>query len=105
MDVFSGRLHPVASAAISLGLDCFEPPDLDGNTAHDTLDDEAFEALLRLCWSGIVVLIMLAPPCKEYSRLKLRPHGPKALRTPQHMNGAFRRWIAKLFIWEQPPMS
>ena len=78
----------MTSAAISLGLDCFEPFDLDGNTAHDILDNEVFEALLRLCWSGIVVLIMLAPPCKEYSRLKLRPGGPKALRTPQHMNGA-----------------
>ena len=30
---------------------------------------------------------MLAPPCKEYSRLKLRPGGPKALRTPQYMDG------------------
>ena len=45
------------------------------------------EALLKLCWSGAVALIMLAPPCKEYSRLKLRPGGPKALRTPQHTHG------------------
>ena len=73
----------MASAAISLGLDCFEPFDLDGDTARDILDDVVFEALLRLCWSGIVALIMLAPPCKEYSRLKLRPSGPKALRTPR----------------------
>ena len=131
LDVFSGRLRLVTSAAISLGLDCFEPFDLDGNTAHDILDDEAFEALLRLCWSGIVVLIMLAPPCKEYSRLKLRPGGPKALRTPQHMNGVpglspsqrqklldsktihergralFRAVVSKggVGIWEQPPSA
>ena len=60
LDVFAGRLHPVTSAPTSLGLDCFEPFDLDGNTTHDILDNEVFEALLRLCWSGIVVLIMLA---------------------------------------------
>ena len=84
---FAGRLRPVTLAAISLGLDCFEPFDLDGDTAHDILDNVVFKALLRLCWSGIVTLIMLAPPCKEYSRLGLRPGGPKALRTPQCMDG------------------
>ena len=57
----------MTSAAISLGLDCFEPFDLDGDAAHNILDDSVFKALLRLCWSGIVALIMLAPPCKEYS--------------------------------------
>ena len=31
--------------------------------------------------------IWSAPPCKEFSRLKLRRPGPKALRTPQHMDG------------------
>ena len=67
LDVFAGRLHPVTSAAIGLGLDCFEPFDLDGDAAHNILDDSVFEALLRLCWSGIVALIKLAPPCKEYS--------------------------------------
>ena len=28
-----------------------------------------------------------APPCREYSRLKLLPGGPKALRTPAFLNG------------------
>ena len=129
--LFSGRLHPVTLAATSLGLDCFEPFDLDGDTAHDILDDVVFEALLRLCWSGIVALIVLAPPCKEYSRLKLRPGGPKALRTPQYMDGVpglslsqrkklldsktihdrgralFRAVVSKggVGIWEQPPSA
>ena len=87
LDVFAGRLHPVTTAAVRRGFDCFEPFDLDHNQAHDILDNAVFEALLKLCWSGIIALIMLAPPCKEYFRLKLRPGGPKALRTPQHMNG------------------
>ena len=60
------RLHPVTTAAVHLGFDCFEPFDLDHNQAHDIIDDAVFEALLKLCWSGIIALIMLAPPCKEY---------------------------------------
>ena len=76
-------------------------------------------------------MIMLAPPCKEYSRLKLRPGGPKALRTPQYMDGVpglspsqrkklldsktihdrgralFRAVVSKggVGIWEQPPSA
>ena len=87
LDVFSGRLHPVTLAAISLGLDCLEPFDLDGNTAHDILDNEVFEALLRLCWSGIVVLIMLSPPCKEYSRRR---------KSGAQNPGACQEWLARL---------
>ena len=33
------------------------------------------------------MLVRGAPPCKEYSRLKLRPGGPKALRMPEYMDG------------------
>ena len=75
LDVFAGRLHPVTTAAVHLGFDCFEPFDLDHNQANDILNNAVFEALLKLCWSGLIALIMLAPP---YSRLKLRPCGPKA---------------------------
>ena len=46
---------------------------------ENILDNEVFEGLLRLCWSGIVALIMLAPPCKEY--FKLRRAGPKPCST------------------------
>ena len=61
--------------------------DLDANPQHNILDDAWFELLLRICWSGSVSLLTLAPPCKEYSRLKLGPGGPKALRTPSCMLG------------------
>ena len=43
--------------------------------------------LLRLSHSGLVGLAWSAPPCKEFSRLKLRRPGPKALRTPEYMDG------------------
>ena len=78
-----------AGCTRSLQQPCsFEPFDLDHNQAHDILDDAVDKALLKLCWSGIIALIMLAPPCKEYSRLKLRPGGPKALRTAAHEHRA-----------------
>ena len=67
----------MTSAAISLGLDCFEPFDLDGDTAHDILDNVAFEALLRLCWSGIVALIMLAPLARNIPDSNYALAGPK----------------------------
>ena len=99
--------------------------DLDANPQHNILDDAWFELLLRICWSGSVSLLTLAPPCKEYSRLKLRPGGPKALRTPSCMLGAelsrvrdsreIHRRGRELFkavasqsgvaIFEQPPSS
>ena len=28
-----------------------------------------------------------SPACGDYIRLKLRPNGPKVLRTPEHLNG------------------
>ncbi|CAE7198904.1 unnamed protein product [Symbiodinium sp. CCMP2592] len=54
----------------------------------DLLNDGTYDHLLRLCFAGIVRLAHGSPPCKEYSRLKLRPGGPPAIRSPDHMNGA-----------------
>ena len=87
LDVFSGIHALISQAAMEMGLDRFEPFDIMINPEHDILNDEVFHSLLKICWSGIVGLITLAPPCKEYSRLKLRPGGPPALRTPEHMQG------------------
>ncbi|CAE7243908.1 unnamed protein product [Symbiodinium sp. CCMP2592] len=53
----------------------------------DLLHDDTYDHLLRLCFSGIVRLAHGSPPCKEYSRLKLRPGGPAAIRSPEHLNG------------------
>ena len=57
------------------------------NTADDLLDDVRYERLLRVCASGIVAYAGASPSCCEYSRLKLRPGGPPALRSPEHLNG------------------
>ena len=82
LDVFSGTNAPLTAAMLEAEGDCFVPFDLDHNAQHNILDDGMFHLLLRICWSGIVGAIWAAPPCKEFSRLKLRRPGPKALRTP-----------------------
>ena len=46
-----------------------------------------FERLLRICASGIVGYNANSPACKESSRLKLKPNGPPALRTPEFLDG------------------
>ena len=87
LDLFAGIHSPLTQAAAALNLDRFTPFDIELDSRCDILDDDGFHAILRLCWSGLIGLACFAPPCKEFSRLKLRPGGPKALRTPQHMDG------------------
>ena len=45
------------------------------------------ETLLRICASGVVGYTAGSPSCNEYTRLKLNPGGPPALRSPQHLHG------------------
>ena len=85
----------------------------DRNQPHDILDDKQFALLLQLWWSGRIALACFAPPCKLYSRLRLRPGGPKALRTPEFMTECQalslgrcnRSPIAKLFTPEDGNFS
>ena len=72
---------------LSKGVDCFGPFDFALRETHDILDDRVLHLLLRLAHSGLVGMAWSAPPCKEFSRLKLRQPGPKALRTPEYMDG------------------
>ena len=53
----------------------------------DLLDDTRYELLLRLACSRQVAYSAGSPSCNEYSRLKLRPGGPVALRTPDQLDG------------------
>ena len=84
LDLFAGVHSPLTNAMLSKGLDCFGPFDFALHETHDVLDDRVMHLLLRLAHSG---LVWSAPPCKEFSRLKLRRPGPKALRTPEYMDG------------------
>ena len=85
--LFRGAWEP------EVNLDRIAPFDIELDSEHDILDDDSFHMLRRLAWSGLVGLICLAPPCKEFSRLKLRPGGPRALRTPEHMGGISAREV------------
>ena len=55
MGVFAGIHAPISAAADKQGLSRFEAFDLDANSEHDILDDECFELLMRILWSGSAV--------------------------------------------------
>ncbi|CAE7409115.1 unnamed protein product [Symbiodinium sp. CCMP2592] len=86
LDICCGAARPLTTAMSSCGVTCL-PIDLLGEEQLDLLNDDTYDHLLRLCFSGIVRLAHGSPPCKEYSRLKLRPGVPPAIRSPDHLNG------------------
>ena len=86
LDICAGAGSPLSSAFLRKGVPCLSI-DILLDTNMDLLQDDFFEHLLRICTSRQVALAHAAPPCREYSRLKLRPRGPKALRTPAFLNG------------------
>ena len=86
LDLCSGAGHPLTSAMLQRNCICF-PVDKLICDDMDILDNSFFEPLLRVCSSGCVGYAGAAPNCGEYSRLKLKPHGPPALRTPEFMQG------------------
>ena len=53
----------------------------------DLLNDQSYEQLLRICSSGQVSYGAASPSCAHSSRLKLHRPGPKALRTPEELQG------------------
>ena len=86
VDICSGVSKPLSTAIEPLGLPAL-PIDIFLDSRMDILNDQFFEQLLRLCGSGIVGYTGASPACTEYSLLKLRPGGPKALRTPEQLQG------------------
>ena len=87
LDIFAGKNAPLSQAAARASKARFQPFDIMIDAEHDILNDNIYESLLQLCWSGCIGLATSAPPCKEYSRLKMKPGGPPPLRTPEHMDG------------------
>ena len=76
VDLFAGKHAPISAAASQMGIPHWAPIDIAIDEAHDILSDAFFTRLLRL-----------APPCRDYSVLKLAPGGPPPCRTPEHLNG------------------
>ena len=87
LDICSGTTRPLSVAALALGCDVLSF-DILLDESMDLLRDDSCEQLLRLCSSGQVDYGSASPACCHYSRLKLRPGpGPKALRTPEALQG------------------
>ena len=86
LDICSGSTRPLSSAILALGadvlsFDCLLDPQMN------LLSDESYEQLLRISSSGRIGYGCASPSCSRYSRLKLKPGGPPALRTPTHLSG------------------
>ena len=86
LDICCGIQSPLSCAIMEFHGDTLRF-DILLHTADDLLDDTSFERLLRVCASGIIAYAGASPSCCEYSRLKLKPGGPPALRTPDHIEG------------------
>ena len=86
LDICAGASRPLSSAVLNLQGDICSC-DILLHSSDDLLSDTAYERLLRLASSGIIAYGCGSPACRDYSRLKHRPNGPKALRTPDHLNG------------------
>ena len=81
-----GHNSPLPSALRAIGGDVVKF-DILLRTQDGLLDATAFSRLLKLAASGLVAYYACSPACCQYSRLKLRPGGPPALRTPDHLDG------------------
>lgn len=86
LDICCGLTRPLSQALLAKGCDVLSI-DLLLDRSHDLLDASIFELVLKLTASGKVSYCAASPPCRDYSRLKLRPGGPPALRTPTHLGG------------------
>ena len=86
LDICCGANAPLSECLLQSGIQCV-CVDALGSEPLDLLDDKTYDSLLRLAFSGIVRMAHAAPPCKEYSRLKLRPGSPHAVRSPEFLNG------------------
>ena len=85
-ELFSGPHAPLTSQILHFGISCLQPMDILCDPQMDILDNTCYEQLLRLASSRVIGSLSAAPPCKEYTLLKLIPGGPPPCRTPQNMD-------------------
>ena len=86
LDICSGATRPLSSAILAQHGDVLSF-DILLDQRMDLLNDGSYEQLLRICSSGQVAYGAASPSCAHYSRLKLHRPGPKALRTPEFLDG------------------
>ncbi|CAE7508033.1 LRRC45 [Symbiodinium sp. CCMP2592] len=87
LDLFSGCSAPLSKAISNLGLDRIAPIDVLHGEEVDLLLPQHQSSMRKLCSSGLVRVAVAAPPCSSFSRARLKPGGPPAVRTPAHPHG------------------
>ena len=85
LELFSGPNHPLSSHIRSLGVDVLKPFDILLDPSLDILDDQCYYMIVRVVASRQIGSVVAAPPCTEYSLLKLKQPGPLPCRLPDHL--------------------
>lgn len=86
LEIFSGRKHKFSSYIRSLGIKTLQPLDILLSEKLDILNNDVYQSILRLVASKQVGTLVAAPPCTEYSVLKLQQPGPLPCRSPDSMD-------------------
>ena len=86
LELFSGPNHPLSSHIRSLGVEVLKPFDILLDPSLDILDDQCYYTILRVVASRQVGSVVAAPPCTEYSLLKLKQPGPLPCRLPGRLD-------------------
>ena len=82
-EIFSGPNSPLTAEILNLQIPCIEPFDVLINPDFDILNNSCYESMLRIVASRQIGSLHGAPPCVEYSVLKLKQPGPPPCRSPQ----------------------
>ena len=85
-EIFSGPNSPLTAAVVDYGIPCIKPFDIQLHKDFDILNNACYEMMLRVVAARLVGTLHGAPPCTEYSLLKLKGPGPKPCRSPQCMH-------------------
>ena len=86
LGVCCGASFPLSQALAAQHVSCIRV-DMLGEDPLDLSCDDTYDKLLRIAFSGCIKYAHASPPCRDYSRLKLRPGGPPAIRSPEHLDG------------------
>ena len=86
LELFSGERHHLSSHVLTIGCRTLQPLDILIDNTMDILNDECYLSILRLISTKRIGSILAAPPCTEYSLLKLKQPGPLPCRTPENMD-------------------
>lgn len=86
LELFSGPNSPLSLHIRDAGHRTLHPFDILLDPKLDILDDDAYYWILRLIACKHVGSMVAAPPCTEYSLLKLQPPGPLPCRSPDCMD-------------------